>query len=199
MKFNRTIVKMAFGAALALSPAFAQEESTRSQDVTVQGTGSFLTSTGKDGAQQGASNGGGFLASYRFFFDQHSGVELSYGFENDTQIYGTSGSLVGVGTRSHEASAAYVLRFKHKWITPFALAGTGALIFEGKDFAAGTQARAAFVYGAGADIRLSQHWFLRGEYRGVVYDSPTYNLAELNGLDRVTHRAEPSLGFGVRF
>ena len=81
-----------------------------------------------------------------------------------------------------------------------ALAGAGALIFDPNNFAgAGTQARAAFVYGGGADINLSKHVFMRAEYRGLVYNSPTYNIPELNGADRVTHRAEPSLGFGYRF
>jgi opacity protein-like surface antigen len=85
-------------------------------------------------------------------------------------------------------------------VTPFALAGAGALVFNPKDFrGASTQARAAFVYGAGADINLTNHLFMRAEYRGFVYNSPTYDMAALNRLDRVTHRAEPSIGFGYRF
>ncbi|HEY4359553.1 MAG TPA: outer membrane beta-barrel protein [Bryobacteraceae bacterium] len=200
MKRSNMLLTIMFSAALAASPAVAQEENTHTQEITVQGTGSFVTNTMKDGVQQSASNTGGFLASYRFFFNRNSGVEVNYGFENNTQIYGAGGSLAGVGTRSHEASAAYVFRFPLKRITPFALAGTGALVFDPKNFAgANAQARAAFVYGAGADVNLAKHWFLRGEYRGFVYDSPDYSIAGLNGADRVTHRAEPSLGFGFRY
>jgi hypothetical protein len=40
---------------------------------------------------------------------------------------------------------------------------------------------------------------VRAEYRGLVYNSPTYDLAATAGADRVTHRAEPSVGFGYRF
>jgi hypothetical protein len=40
---------------------------------------------------------------------------------------------------------------------------------------------------------------MRAEYRGLVYNSPTYELTQLNGADRITHRAEPSIGFGYRF
>jgi opacity protein-like surface antigen len=65
--------------------------------------------------------------------------------------------------------------------------------------AASTQTRAAFVYGVGADINLTNHLFVRGEYRGFVYKSPVYDLASLKGLDRVSHRAEPSIGFRWRF
>ena len=86
-----------------------------------------------------------------------------------------------------------------RW-SPFVLAGAGALVFDPKNFAgANTQTRAAFVYGGGADINLTDHLFVRGEYRGFVYNSPTYDLTALNGLDRVTHGAEPSIGVGWRF
>jgi outer membrane immunogenic protein len=200
MKLNRTILTMMFGAALAVSPAFAQEESSHTQEVTVQGAGSFVTNTVRDGIQQSATNTGGVLASYRFFFNANNGVEANYGFESNTQNYGAGGGLAGVDTRSHEASAAYVFRFPLKRITPFALAGAGGLVFDPKNFAgASTQARAAFVYGAGADVNLSKHVFMRAEYRGFVYDSPTYGIPGLDGAERVTHRAEPSLGFGYRF
>ena len=81
-----------------------------------------------------------------------------------------------------------------------ALAGVGGLIFDPKNFkAASTQTRAGFLYGAGADFNVTDHLFIRAEYRGLVYNSPTYDLATLSALDRVTHRAEPTVGFGWRF
>jgi opacity protein-like surface antigen len=51
----------------------------------------------------------------------------------------------------------------------------------------------------GADFNISRHVFMRAEYRGFVYGSPTYNLTSLDGTDRITHRTEPSIGFGNRF
>ncbi len=100
---------------------------------------------------------------------------------------------------SHELSAAYVFRLPMRKFTPFVLAGAGALIFDPKDFAgASSQGRAAFVYGGGADFDVSRHIFVRAEYRGFVYNSPIYDLTGLSGADRVTHRAEPSVGFGYR-
>jgi opacity protein-like surface antigen len=74
------------------------------------------------------------------------------------------------------------------------------LIFDPNNLiGASTQARTAFVYGAGADINMSKHLFMRAEYRGLVYNTPTYGLAGLAGTDRVTHEAEPSVSFGWRF
>jgi opacity protein-like surface antigen len=105
-----------------------------------------------------------------------------------------------VNTNSHEVSGAYVFRMPMRNVTPFALAGAGAMVFDPKDFlGANTQTRPAFIYGAGADWNLSQHVFVRAEYRGFVYSSPTYDLPVLAGLDRISHRAEPSVGFGYRF
>ena len=165
----------------------------------MQAFGSFVKSTTTGaGVENKATDSGGVLASYRYFFNGHSGVEANYGYSLNTQNYTSVAEAVGVKSYSHELSAAYVFRMPTHKIAPFVLAGGGALIFDPKDFAgASYQARASFVYGAGADFNVSQH--VRAEYRGFVYDSPTYALNALAGADRVTHRAEPSLGFGCRW
>jgi opacity protein-like surface antigen len=185
--------------ALLALPVMAQERLTH--EVSVQGTGNFLKSTTENGIRQSADNKAGVLASYRLFFNAHHGIEANYGFVNNTQSYGNqAGTIAGLKTNTHEVSAAYVVRFPLKRVTPFALAGAGALMFDARD--AGkidTQSRAAFIYGGGADIHLSSHFFVRAAYRGLVYNSPTYKLAALEGADRVTHRAQPSVGFGYRF
>ena len=198
---KKTFLTMIFGAALAVSPAFAQEEEgTHTQEVSVQGYGSFVKNTTQNGLQQSGENTGGVLASYRFFFNRNHGVEANYGFQANTERYGINGGVAGVDSRSSEVSAAYVFRMPMKNFTPFVLAGAGGLIFDPHNYAGiSTQTRAAFVYGAGADLNVSKHVFMRAEYRGLVYNSPTWDIPGLNGADRVTHRAEPSVGFGYRF
>ena len=193
MKTTKAVFTMIMGTAMALTPALAQEG--RTHEVSVQAVGSFVKTTTENGVQQSATKTGGVLASYRFFFDAHSGIEANYGFTNNTQRYGGN----GIETRSHEVSAAYVYRIPLKRITPFVLAGAGGLIFDPRDTGIKTQTRAAFVYGGGADVNFSKHVFMRAEYRGFVYNSPTYEIPGLNGADRITHRAQPSLGFGYRF
>jgi opacity protein-like surface antigen len=196
---KRLVITLAAGIASLALPAFSQPE-TSGHEVAVQAFGSFVSSTTQNGVENRATNSGGVLGSYRYFFSAHHGVEADYGYALDTQNYGSAGELQGVKTYSHEVSGAYVFRMPIGKVTPFALAGGGALIFDPKDFAgAGTQTRAAFVYGAGLDFNISHHVFMRAEYRGFVYNSPTFDLIALSGLDRVTHRAEPSVGFGYRF
>ena len=186
------------GGALATLPSFSQE--TDRNEVSVQALGSFVKTTTNNGVQQNATNSGGGLGSYRFFFTGNQGVEVNYGYSRNSQFYSLPTGSIGGDTNQHEVTAAYIYRHRMHGITPFAEAGVGALIFDpANSFTGSSQARAAFVYGAGADIPLTGKLFLRAEYRGFVYNTPTFDLAEANGLDRVTHRAEPSIGFGYRF
>jgi opacity protein-like surface antigen len=188
------------GIASGALPAFAQSENPEKNEVSVQAFGSFVKSTTANGIENKATNSGGVLGSYRYFFNVHNGVEANYGYSLNTQTYGSSSGVLGVESYSHEISAAYVFRLPMRKFTPFVLAGAGGLIFDPKDFVgANSQARAAFVYGGGADFNISHRVFVRAEYRGLVYNSPTYDLTGLSGADRITHRAEPSLGFGFRF
>ncbi len=197
---KKLAVTLIVGMASAALPAFSQSETPDKNEVSVQAFGSFVKSTTDNGIENKASNSGGVLGSYRYFFNAHSGVEANYGYSLNTQTYGSTNGVLGVKNYSHEMSAAYVFRMPMRNFTPFVLAGAGGLIFDPKDFVgASTQARAAFVYGGGADFKLSEHVFLRAEYRGFVYNSPTYDLAGLTGADRITHRAEPSVGFGYRW
>ncbi len=195
--FKIRLAALTITTALTSLTVFAQEDYTRfKSEVSVQGLGSFVKQTTENGVDQGATDRAGVLGTYRYYFSRHHGVEANYSWTSSTQTYGG----LGVDTNSHEISASYVFRMPMKRWSPFVLAGAGALIFDPKNFAgASTQTRAAFVYGGGADINLTDHLFVRGEYRGFVYSSPTYDLSALNGLDRVTHRAEPSIGFGWRF
>jgi opacity protein-like surface antigen len=185
------------GLALLSISAFAQEEYPQYRsEVAGQALGSFVKSTTQNGITQNADHTAGALGSYRLFFDRHNGVEVSYGYTQNTEKYGAS----GIETNSHQVTGAYVFRFPMKRLSPFALAGAGAMIFDPKNNTAlDTQARASFLYGGGADLNLSSRLFVRAEYRGSVYNSPTYGATSLNGLDRFTHRAEPTVGIGWRF
>jgi len=197
---KKIAVTLIAGVVSMALPAFSQSENPGTNEVSVQAFGSFLKSTTEDGIRNSATNSGGVLGSYRFFFDAHNGVEVNYGYALNTQNFLSSSGALGVKNYSHEVSAAYVLRMPLKRFTPFVTAGAGALVFDPKNFqGADSQTRAAFVYGGGADFNISSHVFVRAEYRGFVYNSPTYNLTSLDGTDRITHRAEPSIGFGYRF
>jgi len=195
---SKVLATALFGAALAAAPSFAQEYYR--SEASVQAFGSFVKDTYQDNVRQNATNSGGVLANYRFFFSNNHGVEVNYGYSRNTQGYALPVGPVGVSANQHEVTAAYVYRRPMHKITPFVEAGVGALVFDPRDLAGATaQTRAAFVYGGGADFNVTRHVFVRAEYRGFVYNSPTFELLSLVDNDRTTHRAEPSVGFGYRF
>jgi outer membrane immunogenic protein len=198
--FRKSLLTMMLVVVVSVAlPVYAESEDGR-QEVAVQAFGSFVTSTTHNGVDNTATDSGGVLASYRFFFSKHHGIEADYGYARNTQNYSSTAGVLGVKTNNHEISGAYVFRMPLGKISPFALAGVGALVFDPRDLTlASTQTRAGFVYGGGADFNLTHRVFVRAEYRGLVYNSPTYDLPALARLDRVTHRAEPSIGFGYRF
>jgi outer membrane immunogenic protein len=192
------LAKVFAGVALATLPVMAQEVGR--SEATVQAFGSFVKTSNQNGIEQRATDSGGVLASYRFFFSRSHGIEGNYGYSRNTQSYGLTTGPLGVKSDQHEISAAYVYRHAFRRFTPFAEAGVAALVFQPIDAPQiNNQTRAAFVYGAGADFNITHRFFARAQYRGLVYNSPTFNLSVAEGLDRVTHRAEPSFGFGFRF
>jgi len=93
LRANNFAAVLAAAGLLAL-PAFSQETPGR-QEASVQAFGSFVKSTTDNGVQHSATNSGGILGSYRFFFDNHSGVELNYGYSLNTQTYALASGTTG--------------------------------------------------------------------------------------------------------
>lgn len=162
-----------------ISPAFAQEQADRSE-IAVSYMVDYPSASTGNGVNQGASASGGILASYRWLFNAHHGVEVDYGYFRDTQQYLTLNAAAGVHTDTHEVSASYVFRMPFGRAIPFLSAGAGALIFDpllSGTVGSGvpeTDVRAAFVYGVGIDLSVSEHLMLRPEYRGLVFMAPSF-------------------------
>ena len=196
-KVNCSLTFFAASVMVAL-PAYSQEDFR--SEITVQGLGSFSQETTRTGVKQDATNSGGILAGYRYYFTKHIGAEINYGYSLNTQTYRQAAGTIGIKSYSHETTGALVYRVPFERWSVFGLAGAGAIVFNPKDLrGVDSQARAAFVYGGGVDYNLTHRLFVRVEYRGMVYNSPTFNISGLAGADRTTHRAEPSMGLGFRF
>ena len=86
-------------------PAFSPSEpvSMPRNEVSVQALGSWVKSTSDNGVQNSATDSGGVRILYRFFFNEHSGVEANYGYSLNTENYGLSEGPLGVKSYSHEA------------------------------------------------------------------------------------------------
>src|SRR5580698_11030920 len=107
---NKFVISWFVGLAATALPAFPQSEGTGGSEVSVQAFGSFVKSTTDNGIENKATDSGGVLGSYRYFFNANNGVEANYGYSLNTQSYSSTGGVLGVKSYSHEISAAYVFR-----------------------------------------------------------------------------------------
>ena len=103
----------------------------------------------------------------------------------------------------HEVTGSFIFHIPAQiaHVRPYVLAGGGVLVFDPVDNFRGSidrQTRGAFVYGGGVNFDVTRNFGVRAEYRGLVYKAPDFNVDALN-LDKVTHLAQPSVGFFVRF
>jgi len=198
---TKSLAALLMGTALISFPAFSQESAPENRsEASAQFFGTFLKTTDQNGVRQRSSDSGGILAGYRYFFTNHHGVEVNYGYSRSTMSYDFGAGPLGTSANQHEISGAYTFRFPMTRITPFVQAGIGALIFQPRNFfGANSQGRVAFLYGGGADFSVTKRIFVRAQYRGLVFNSPTFDIPANLGADRNTHQAEPSIGFGYRF
>jgi outer membrane immunogenic protein len=206
MKVKKYSVKpaaLAIVACIALLSLRAVAQEVRSE-VSVQGTGFFTKDASGNGIKDQATKTGGVLIGYRYNITRWLAAEANYGYDRNTQSY--IGSTSGrVQSNIHQITGSAVVKLPSFWrIQPYALAGGGGLIFDPAGNAGGTfagatsEARGAFLYGAGADYAFTKHLSLRAEYRGFVYKAPSFNLASLN-TGTWTHIAQPSAGLVYRF
>jgi len=191
--------------SLAQVPASFASEGTK-QEVSLQGTGFFTKDSQGRGISQHTTDTGGFLLGYRYHFNDWLAAEANYGYVRNTWQNFTKGAPFNVQANVHQATAALVVTppVSVAKLRPYLLSGSGALVFDPTASSGGTvpgaqrQAKAAFVYGGGADYDLTRHLSLRAEYRGFVYKRPDFGLSNLNS-DVTAHTAQPSAGIVIRF
>src|ERR1700676_3515517 len=201
---RKLIVAAILGILVTASGARAQEGHW--QEIGVQGTGFFTKDSSGNGINQHATDTGGFLVSYRYHFNRWLAADASYGYARNTQENFTSSGSSSVQANVHQASGALVVTVPRRVFKfhPYALAGAGALVFDptgnlgGFVSGAQNQAKAAFVYGGGADYDLSKPFTLRAKYRGFVHERPDFGLAALHS-GATAHTAQPSAGIVFRF
>jgi opacity protein-like surface antigen len=202
----RRVGAVVFALILITSIALAQDRS----DVSISAFGSFVTQSSSQQVALAPTTSAGLLATYRHAFKQRHAVELNYAYTRNSQNYALT-DLSGTQTSSniqssvHEATADYVFApRKSARLSPFVLAGGGALVFSPMNnssntaLGATTEARGVFLYGGGADYRLLRRIALRLQYRGLIYKAPDFNLFGYS-TGAWQHTAEPSAGVVYRF
>lgn len=197
---------MLLGALLFLSATMAFGQESR-QDVSASAFGLFSPDITGNAVHKSATITVGFLGSYRYLLTPRSGLELNYGFAQNSSRYVTSFIPNGrIHTRQEEVTGAYVYNMTFKNFNPFAEAGVGALIFTPiKDYGtnnldAKQNTNIGALFGAGVAYELSPSWDLRVEYRGFLAKTPDFSIPN---SDFKTNRYQvismPSVGFAYHF
>jgi opacity protein-like surface antigen len=75
---------------------------------------------------------------------------------------------------------------------------SGDPVYGGSSASLGRQAKAMFLYGAGADFPALSHLYFRVEFRSLGYKTPDFSLAPLQ-TNAFSFVYEPSVGVAFRF
>ena len=134
----------------------------------------------------GATPSAGFLAVFHQQFHGFAGYDVNAGYTRTAYNYtaaATNGTVssftkTAIGTNMYELSVAYVAKAPastHR-LQAFVQGGGGILVFlpTQKLFPGAVNLRAAALFGAGADYRISDHLGFRVEYRGLFFKTPDF-------------------------
>jgi opacity protein-like surface antigen len=159
-----------------------------------------IANSGNGGAQD-TTNSVGYVGDLRYDFGRHSAVGFSYTFNRNTEYFFSQTEVPNhIQTNNSEMIGTYIFRLpSNDRVKPFALFGGGLVRFQpNNDYITNgvpaTDTKPAFAYGFGSDFKVSDHWALRLQYRGLIRAEPDFKLASSGfGTSLRTHVPEPSL------
>ena len=149
----------------------------------------------------------GILGSYRYLLTPRSGLELNYGWAQNSMVYNAFSANVPVGrvhSRQQELSAAYVYSRNYKKYNPFVEAGVGGMIFT-PILDVGTSSLDSHqkttiggLFGAGVAYEISPSFDIRAEYRGMVLKVPDFGIPAFT-TNRYYVISMPTIGIAYHF
>jgi opacity protein-like surface antigen len=161
------------------------------------------------GGTQSTTTSVGAVADVRYDFGRHSAVGLALTVNRNSEIFfNNTGEVPNrVETNNGEFIGTYIFRLPaNERVKPYAMFGGGVVRFSpvsGGFITSGTpqaDMKAAFAYGFGTDLKVSDHWALRLQYRGLLRSAPDFKLpvstsdTSSNFGSRLrTHVPEPSI------
>ncbi|HEV2297008.1 MAG TPA: outer membrane beta-barrel protein [Candidatus Acidoferrales bacterium] len=177
---------------------------TSSSSVAVEFMGSPPQASSELITTTSLSTTGRIFMGLRYWFGNKEAFEASYSYSpsdltqtqncvsfNGTSCTGFDGTEI---SHHHFISFNYVRSIPAgKRLSPFLTGGIGFVyvhepLFSPTHFAAN--------FGGGVDVRVSQHWALRAEYRDFMLDVSQLSTGNPTGL---THNQVPSVGLVFRF
>jgi len=143
----------------------------------------FEAGYGLNPPTQTTSNSIGGIVDARYDFGHHSALGASVGFNRSTSYFWDNEQTYNyIKSNNIEIIGDYIFRLpSNERVKPYAEFGGGMIHFSPVTGyrASGTpqdQMKAAFSYGSGCDFKLTDHWSLRLQYRGLVRGDPDFKL-----------------------
>lgn len=194
--------------ALLASAAFSAHAQESRQDASISATEVIAPQVSGNAVQPMRTTlVTGILASYRYLLTPRSGLELNYGWAQNSLVYNAFSAGIPtfrVHERQQEISAAYVYSRNYKNYNPFVEGGVGGMLFT-PFLDPGTTQRdtrqttsIGGLFGAGLAYEISPSFDIRAEYRGFVLKAPSFGVSALNS-NRYYVISTPSIGVAYHF
>lgn len=173
-------------------------------DISLSGSVLSMNSVSNNTITRVGATAGGALGSFRFWATPGNGIEFNYGHANLNQTVSTALGKTSLDSGIHEVSGAYLFRLKTAGhIQPFVGLGGAYLQFNPKKNlslspAPQSQNKPGLLYVVGLDYLLTQHFAVRGEFRGLVFAAPSF-MTETFRSNTMHHLSQPTFGMVYRF
>ncbi len=200
--------KIVLLGALLVGAAAAGHAQESRQDLSVSGFELFAPNVyGNAVAPMSTTLTTGVLGSYRYLLTPRSGLELNYGFSQDSLKYNVPSVALPnnrVHSKNQEFSAAYVYSRNYKKFNPFLEGGVGAMFFTPILDRSTTQLNTKSttgvggLFGGGVAYELSPSFDVRLEYRGFATKVPTFGVTAFNP-NRYYVISTPAIGIAYHF
>lgn len=169
---------------------------------------------------QGTSASAGVLGTFHQSFRPWVGYNINLGYSRFNEDYSEGAGLIpnpsavrqpfsydtflraSLGVNMYEVTVAYVVQGpRTARFDTFAQFGAGGMAFLPTRAPYGVMIRPAMIFGTGCDYALSDHWALRGEYRGLFYRNPGFRGAvdSVPTTQMYTITNEPTISLVYRF
>jgi len=195
---------MLLGALLVCAAAVGNAQESR-QDFSASATGVFGPEVHGLGVQENTLSALGFLASYRYSVTPRSGLEINYGYLQNSEKFTPPGrGTVYVHTRQEEITGAYVYSRNYHNFNPFVEIGVGGMIFTPiRDFATNQldtkqNTNIGGLAGGGVAYEISPSFDIRAEYRGFLVKTPDFGRADYK-TNRYEWLSLPVIGIAYHF
>jgi outer membrane immunogenic protein len=195
---------MLLGALLVCAAAVGNAQESR-QDFSASAIGVFGPSVHGLGVEMNTLGALGFLGSYRYSVTPRSGLEVNYGYLQNSEKYTPPGrATVYVHTRQEEISGAYVYTRNYKNFNPFVQLGVGGMIFTPiRDYATSQletkqNTNIGLLAGGGLAYEISPSFDIRAEYRGFLVKAPDFGRTDYK-TNRYEWLSLPAIGIAYHF